>query len=156
EKFLAQGWHNLGTFYSEEGRYAEAATLLRKALASKEKDLGPKDPNIAVTLNNLAVVLLMSGDAAEAERRLNRALEIFKATDNENHPYAIISRNMLAEAYRGQGRSAEAEKLAWTTLELLEKKLGGGDNTKSAVEVAGCLVRLGYALKDQVKNKDAE
>src|SRR5262249_54817389 len=78
------------------------------------------------------------------------------ATDNENHPYAIISRNMLAEAYRGQGRSAEAEKLAWTTLELLEKKLGGGDNTKSAGEVAGCLGRVGYALKDQVKNKDAE
>jgi CHAT domain-containing protein/tetratricopeptide (TPR) repeat protein len=156
DKFLAQGWHNLGTFYSEEGRYAEAAALLRKALAAKEKDLGPKDPNLAVTLNNLAGVLLMSGDAGEAERLLNRALEIFKATDNETHPYAIISRNMLAEAYRGQGRSAEAEKLARATLKQLEDKLGGGDNAKSAIEVAGCLVRLGYALKDQLKNKDAE
>lgn len=156
DKFLPQGWHNLGTFYADEGRYAEAEALLRKALAAKEKDLGSKDPNVAVTLNNLAAVLLMNGDAVEAERLLNRALEIFKATDNETHPYAIIARNMLAEAYRGQGRPAEAEKLARATLKQLEDKLGTADNTKSAIEIAGCLVRLGSALKDQVKYVDAQ
>ncbi|HKB04925.1 MAG TPA: CHAT domain-containing tetratricopeptide repeat protein [Gemmataceae bacterium] len=156
DKFLAQGQHNLGTFYADEGRYAEAAALLRKALAAKEKDLGLKDPNVAVTLNNLAGVLLTNGDAAEAEKLLLRALDIFKATDNETHPHAIVSRNMLSEAYRGQGRPAEAEKQARATLDQLEKTLGAGDNTRSAIEISGCLVRLASALKDQVKNKDAE
>ncbi|MBO0700454.1 MAG: tetratricopeptide repeat protein, partial [Zavarzinella sp.] len=156
DKFLPQGWHNLGTFYADEGRYAEAAALLRKALAAKEKDLGPKDPNVAVTLINLAGVLLTNGDAVEAEHLLNRALEILKATDNETHPYAIIARNMLAEAYRGRGRPAEAEKLARATLKQLEDKLGTADNVKSGVEIAGCLVRVASALKDQVKYQDAE
>ncbi len=156
DKFLPQGWHNLATFYAEEGRYAEAEKLFRNALAAKEKELGADDPNVAVTLNNLAVVLTANGDAAGAEKLLARALEIFKKTKNETHPHAILSRNMLAEAYRGQGRSAEAEKLARGTLEQLEKKLGGAENSRNAVEVAGCLVRLGYALKDQVKYKDAE
>jgi CHAT domain-containing protein/Tfp pilus assembly protein PilF len=156
DKFLPQGWHNLGSFYADEGRYAEAAALLGKALAAKEKDPGPKDPNLAVTLNNLAGVRLANGDAGEAERLLTRALDIFKATDNETHPYAIIARNMLAEACRGQGRAAEAEKLARATLKQLEDKLGTADNAKSGVEIAGCLVRLASALKDQVKYQDAE
>src|SRR5262249_44962179 len=92
----------------------------------------------------------------EAERLFNRALEIFKATNNETHPHAIVSQNMLAEAYRGQGRLADAEKLSRTTLKQLEDKLGAADNARTAVEVAGCLVRLGAARKDQVKYKDAE
>ncbi|HKB05595.1 MAG TPA: CHAT domain-containing tetratricopeptide repeat protein [Gemmataceae bacterium] len=156
DKFVPQGWHNLATFYSEEGRFAEADALFRKALAAKEKDPGPKDPNVAVTLNNLAGVLLASGDAAGAERFLTRALEIFKATSNEAHPHAIVARNMLAESYRGQGRAAEAEKQARATLQQLEKELGSGENARDGIAVAGCLVRLGHALKDQVKYKDAE
>jgi CHAT domain-containing protein/Tfp pilus assembly protein PilF len=156
DKFLAQGWHNLATFYSEEGRYAEAETLFRKTLAAKEKDLGPSDPNVAVTLNNLASVRLASGDAKGAEELLTRALEIFKKSNNETHPHTIVARNMLAEVCRSQGRLADAETLARATLKQLEKTLGAGDNARNAVAVAGCLVRLGHVLKDQVKYKDAE
>jgi tetratricopeptide (TPR) repeat protein len=58
---------------------------------------------------------------------------------------------MLAEAYRSQGRPAEAVKLAGDTLTRLEKVVGKDDPA-----VAGCLVRLGHALKDQVKYQDAE
>jgi CHAT domain-containing protein/tetratricopeptide (TPR) repeat protein len=156
DKFLPQGWHNLATFYSDEGRYAEAEPPLRKALAAREKDLGPNDPNVAVTLNNLAGVRLASGDAKGAEELLTRALEIFKKSNHETHPHAIVARNVLAEVYRSQGRLADAETLARATLTQLEKKLGAGDNARNAVEVAGCLVRLGHALKDQVKYKDAD
>src|SRR5262245_42324626 len=156
DKFLPQGWHNLATFYLSEGRHAEAGTLFRKALAAKEKDLGPDDPNVAVTLNNLAGVLLADGDAAGAEKLLLRAVEIFKKTKNESHPHAIITRNMLAEVYRSLGRLAEAETLARDTLRQLETTLGGGDNSRNAIELAGCLIRLGQVLKDRVKARDAE
>jgi CHAT domain-containing protein/tetratricopeptide (TPR) repeat protein len=155
-KFLAQGWHNLATFYLGEGRHAEATALFRKALAAKEKELGPDDPNVAVTLNNLAVVLLSDGDAAGAEKLLTRAVEIFKKGKYETHPHAIIARNMLAEVCRSRGRLAEAETSARDTLGQLEKALGGADNSRNATEIAGCLVRLGYVLKDRVKNKEAE
>src|SRR5262249_28309446 len=74
DKFLAQGWQNLATFYLSEGRHTEAADLFRKALAAKEKELGPDEPNVAVTLNNLACVLLADGDAPGAEKLLIRAV----------------------------------------------------------------------------------
>src|SRR4029078_10470949 len=50
-KCLAQRQHNLAAFYLGEGRLGEATDLYRKALAAKEKELGPDDPNVAVTLN---------------------------------------------------------------------------------------------------------
>src|SRR5262245_3446271 len=70
DKFLPQGWHNLATFYLGEDRFVEAVALFRKALVAKEKSLGPDDPTVAVTLNNLACVLLADGDAEGAEKLL--------------------------------------------------------------------------------------
>jgi CHAT domain-containing protein/tetratricopeptide (TPR) repeat protein len=156
DKFLAQGQHNLATFYLGEGRLAEAIALFRKALAAKEKELGPDDPNVAVTLNNLAGALLADGNAAEAEKLLLRAMDIFKKGKYETHPHAIITRNMLAEVYRFQGRLAEAETLARDTLTELQDAIGTSDNSRNAIKVSACLVRLGYVLKDRVKNQDAE
>lgn len=156
DKFLAQGQHNLATFYLGEGRLAEAIALFRKALVAKEKELGPDDPNVAVTLNNLAGALLADGNAAEAEKLLLRAVEIFKKGKYETHPHAIITRNMLAEVYRSQGRLAEAEALARDTLKQLQDALGPSDNSRNAIELSACLVRLGSVLKDRVKNQDAE
>src|SRR5262249_12191090 len=37
-----------------------------------------------------------------------------------------------------------------------ENALGTSDNSRNAIEVSACLVRLGYVLKDRVKNQDAE
>jgi CHAT domain-containing protein/tetratricopeptide (TPR) repeat protein len=156
DKYLAQGQHNLATFYLGEGRHAEAIALFRRALTAKEKELGPDDPNVAVTLNNLAGALLADGDAAEAEKLLLRAVDIFKKGKFETHPHAIVTKNMLAEVYRSQGRLAEAETLARDTHKQLENALGSNDNSRNAIEVSACLVRLGYVLKDRVKNQDAE
>ena len=111
---------------------------------------------MAVSLNNLAGVLLADGDAAGAEKLLTRAIDIFKKSKNETHPQAIVTRNTLAEVYRSQGRLPEAESLARETLRQLEATLGTADNARNAVELAGCLIRLGHALRDQVKNMDAE
>lgn len=156
DKFLAQGHHNLATFYLGEGRLAEAIAGFRQALTAKEKELGPDDPNVAVTLNNLAGALLADGDAAGAEKLLLRAVDIFKKEHYESHPHAAITRNMLAEVYRSQGRLAEAETLARGTLKQLQDALGSSDNSRNGIEVSACMVRLGYVLKDRVKNQDAE
>jgi CHAT domain-containing protein/tetratricopeptide (TPR) repeat protein len=156
DKFLIQGWHNLATFYLGEGRYTEAVQLFLRALQAMMKSLGPDDPQVAVTMSNMACAMLANGDATEAEKHLVRAVDIFKKSNNETHPHAIVTKNMLAEVYRFQGRLSEAETLARETLKQLETTLGRADNSRNAVEVAGCLVRLGYVLKDRVKTKDAE
>jgi CHAT domain-containing protein/tetratricopeptide (TPR) repeat protein len=156
DKFLPQAQHNLATFYLGEGRYAKAGPLFLTSLHAKERSLGPDDPNVAVSLNNMAGMMLADGDATGAEKLLTRAVNIFKKSKNETHPHAIITQNMLAEVYRTQGRLAEAEALARESLRKLETSLGSADNSRNAVELAGCLVRLGHVLKDEVKNKDAE
>jgi CHAT domain-containing protein/Tfp pilus assembly protein PilF len=156
DKFLVQGWHNLATFYLGEGRHAEAIQLFLRALQAMMKSPGPDDPQVAVTMNNMACAQLANGDAAEAEKFLLRATDIFKKTNYETHPHALITKNMLAEVYRSQGRLAEAETQARDTLRQLENTLGGADNSRNAVEVSACLVRLASVLKDRVKNKEAE
>src|SRR5262249_45061773 len=120
------------------------------------KSPGPDDPQVAVTMNNMACAQLANGDAAEAEKFLLRATDIFKKTNYQTHPHALITKNMLAEVYRSQGRLAEAETQARDTLRQLENTLGGADNSRNAVEVSACLVRLASVLKDRVKNKEAE
>src|SRR5262249_47929443 len=82
--------------------------------------------------------------------------DIFKKSKFETHPHALITKYMLAEVYRSQGRLPEAETLARETLKQLESTLGTAENSRNATEFSACLVRLGFVLKDRVKNKDAE
>jgi hypothetical protein len=46
--------------YRHEGRYGEAEALLKRALAIRERAFGKDNPNVANTLNNLALVLVSS------------------------------------------------------------------------------------------------
>ena len=47
----------MGTVCRAQGRYAEAETLFRRALAIREKALGPERPEVAKTLDNYAELL---------------------------------------------------------------------------------------------------
>ena len=156
DKFLVQGWHNLATFYLSEGRNTDAIHLFLRAAQAMMKSPGPDDPQLAVTLNNMACAMLAEGNATESEKLLLRATEILKKSNFETHPHALITKNMLAEVYRSQGRLSEAETQARETIIQLEKALGTANNSRNATEMAHCLVRLGYVLKDRVKTKEAE
>ena len=56
------------------GRYAEAQTFFEKALAIREKALGPEHPDVAASLNNLAELYRAQGQYAKAEPLYQRAL----------------------------------------------------------------------------------
>ncbi len=47
--------------YRCAGKYDEAEPLYRRALAIKEKALGPQHPNTATSINNLAELLRSQG-----------------------------------------------------------------------------------------------
>src|SRR5882724_11841925 len=51
----------------DQGRYAEAEPLLKRALAIREKALGPDHPDVAMSLNTLAALYQERGRYAEAE-----------------------------------------------------------------------------------------
>ncbi len=62
--------------YQAQGRYAEAGSLYRRALAIKEKALGPEHPRVATTLENYAALLRKTGRTTEATKMEARAKAI--------------------------------------------------------------------------------
>jgi tetratricopeptide (TPR) repeat protein len=63
---------------SEQGRYSEAIPLAQRALAIREKSLGPDHPDVATSLNNLALLYNNQGRYADAEPLYKRSLAIWE------------------------------------------------------------------------------
>src|SRR5271157_2209273 len=68
--------NNAAVTLEQAGDYAGAEPLVRRALAIREKALGPDHPDVAACLNNLASLLRTTGDYAAAEPLFRRALAI--------------------------------------------------------------------------------
>jgi tetratricopeptide (TPR) repeat protein len=81
--------------YRDQGKYAEAEPLHVRALAIREKALGPDDPDVADSLNNLGLIYDGQGRSAEAEPLFQRALAILKKASGPDHPNAIIVRERI-------------------------------------------------------------
>jgi len=69
-----------------KGNSAEAEQLYRRALAIKSTLLGPDHPDVAVTLNNLAILSKSQADYRKADHAYRRALAILKKTFGPSHP----------------------------------------------------------------------
>ena len=87
---------------TDQGRYAEAEPLYKRALAIREKALGPDHPDVA-GLNNLAELYDKQGRYAEAEPLYKRALAIDEKALGPDHPDVATALNNLAELYRDAG-----------------------------------------------------
>jgi tetratricopeptide (TPR) repeat protein/CHAT domain-containing protein len=107
-----------------EGKYSEAIPLAQRALAMREKALGPDHPDVAVSLNNLATLYNAQDRYAEAEPLFKRALAIHEKAQGPDHPDVGTSLANLAALYQDEGRYAEAEPLFRRGLAIREKALG--------------------------------
>jgi tetratricopeptide (TPR) repeat protein len=75
----ARAWDGLGDVQSAAGATEAAIESYRRALVLWDATLGPAQPRIAVTLHNLAAVLLAAGRCDEAREAVDRALGIWSA-----------------------------------------------------------------------------
>ncbi len=121
--------NNLAVRYHDQGKYAEAEPLYKRALAMMEKALGPDHKEVtnirnnltnlhtaqANELKNLAIRYHNQGKYAKAELLYKRSLEI-----REN--FIVLS--YLAVVYEKQGKYFEAEHLYKRALAIQEKALG--------------------------------
>ena len=69
----------------QQGRYQEALPLYKRALAIREKTLGPDHARTALSLNNLAVLYDTLGQYDEALALYKRALAITEKTLGPDH-----------------------------------------------------------------------
>ncbi|WP_164928885.1 CHAT domain-containing tetratricopeptide repeat protein [Gloeobacter violaceus] len=113
-----------GVQLREAGRYKEAQPLAEQALATREKALGPEHPEVAKSLNNLALLYTERGEYAEAEPLFRRALAIREKAFGPEHPEMAKSLNNLALLYSERGEYAEAEPLFRRALAIREKAFG--------------------------------
>jgi tetratricopeptide (TPR) repeat protein len=116
--------NQFGVFLHARAAYAQAETVFRRALAICEKVLDPEDPDVAMSLNNLAALYNNQGQYGKAEPLLQRALATVEKALGPEDPDVAISLNNLAELYRSQGQYRKAEPLYHRALTIDEKALG--------------------------------
>jgi hypothetical protein len=93
---------------AKAGDLASADELLRSAARSQEEELGPLHPDLANTLNNLAIVAERTGRPSEAEAFYRRAVAIASASLPSEHPMVVASRQNLEDFCRARGLSIDA------------------------------------------------
>jgi len=132
-------------------RYDEAEPNLRKSLEICRTVLPVGHPDIAPSMNSLAMLLKAKNQLAEAESLFREALDIRRATLPAGHPDIAVGMNNLAALLKAQNRLAEAEPLDREALDIRRAALPAGHPG-----IANSLMNLGFLLQAQNNLAEAE
>ncbi len=124
EKEVARSLRDFADRCREQGKYRQAESLYKRALALTESVFGPDHIEVSAVLNNLAVLYKYTGNFDEAERLYRRALAIKEKLLGADHPDVAMTLNNLAVFYKSQKRFDEAESLFQRALAIFERALG--------------------------------
>jgi len=113
-----------GFYLQHYGNLAEARPYYERALAIKEKALGPDHPDTALSLNNLGALLDSMGNLAEARPYYERALAIREKALGPDHPDTAQSLNNLGGVLGAMGEYKDALPYVKQALSIWEKQLG--------------------------------
>jgi len=146
EEKSADVLNQLGLFrHGALAAYAEAQLLVRRALAIRDKVLGPEHYDTTVSLNSLGYILSSQGDYEGARPFYERALAIREKALGAEHLDTATSLNNLAELLLRSQRDYEgARPLHERALAIREKALGAEHPLTAAT-----LNNLGFLLKSQ-------
>src|SRR5262249_44189272 len=90
---------------------ARARLLYERALAIREKKLGPEHPDTVWCLATIGVLLLEEGDAAGARSLSERALAISEKALSPHHRLPKDIARVTADALDALGRTEEAKAM---------------------------------------------
>jgi len=117
----------LAQTYLSLGEYEEAEPHFRRALELNRASLDPNDPNVAISMSNLAQLLQDTNRPTEAEPLLKHGAEIMENSYGPNHPNVATALNNLATLYHETNRLADAEHLFRRALAIDETSLEPND-----------------------------
>jgi CHAT domain-containing protein/tetratricopeptide (TPR) repeat protein len=128
------------------GNYDAVLPLAERVLEIRERALGPSHPEVAASLNNLALLHSSRGDYAKSETLYQRALAIREEALGPEHLEVADTLNSLANFHTDRGRYASAEPLLQRALKIREKWLGP-DHPNVAQSINN-LARLHHSKSD--------
>ncbi|QSQ12704.1 serine/threonine-protein kinase [Myxococcus landrumensis] len=125
---VASAMHNMGNMLSHvPGRNDAAAEYFRRAVAIREKLLGPEDARVASSLSGLGQVLRESGRPGEALAVHERALAIREKAKGPDSQEAAYDRGLVGEALMALHQPRKARPIVERALAVYEKKSFGAD-----------------------------
>ena len=134
------------------GKYGEAETACKEAIALAETSRGPNHSNIAASLGNLAEIYRCQGKLAEAVPLFERSQSIYeKASLPEDLPSLASVMNNRALLSESQGLYELAETLHMQSLKIRLNRFG-----ESHIDVAASYNGLGGLCLVRGKHDDAE
>jgi serine/threonine protein kinase/Tfp pilus assembly protein PilF len=143
--------YSIALYRRRRAEFRAAEALLRHALRLREQFYGPNHPQVAGTLNALAIVLHDTGQLVEAEALLRRAFAIYERTHGlHSHQVANVL-NSLASLAMDTSRLDEAEIFYRKALESNGGCLGQDHHT-----VAISHNNLGLLLRKKGQLGEAE
>ncbi len=104
--------------------YSEAEPLLRDCLRLREANRGPNSPDVAIVLNNLALLLQATNRLARPSRSFAARWRSTSESYGPHHPTVAKSLNNLALLLQATNRLSEAEPLFRRALAIDEKSYG--------------------------------
>lgn len=116
--------HIMGGVYARLGEYDTAAGLLRSALELRRQLHGPRHPEVAESLQSLAVLAWMRGRYDRAETLLRDVLDQRLEFLGPDHLRVAAVRNDLAAVLRRQGELDECETLYRQAIAVRRAQLG--------------------------------
>lgn len=139
---------DMGEAYRELGRFDDAESMHREALAAKQR-LGAPPASTAASLNNVGLTLSERGRFADAEPLLRQALDMWRRHEGPTADVVASGLNNLADVVRQQGRVAEAVPLLEEAI-AIRRQIGGATHPSLAI-VVGHLGRVYSQQGDAAK-----
>jgi tetratricopeptide (TPR) repeat protein len=134
-----------------EKQFAEAASIGRKVLTSRETLLGPDHPDTLASLSNLGTDLHYLGRYEEAESLERRALKARERVLGPDDPDTLLSVANLAATLFRLKQHAEGETLDRRALEGRERVLG-----PNSLSTLTSVSNLGILLHELERYQEAE
>lgn len=139
---LASSLSNLGQLKYKQKDFAQAEALFHRALAIRERVLGPEHFGLVQNINNLAALHYARGELDQAEPLFQRALGISEQHLGESHPDVAVTLNNLARLYFRRNEYASAGPLLARLLSIKEAALGASHPEIAAILTSLAKVRL--------------
>ncbi len=118
----AQMMNVMGTVYQSLGLTSQAEPLLRRAWETRQRILGPRNPDTLQSQQDLSVAVLAQSHYPEAEKLCRETMETRRQVLGPEHHDTVDSTVQLARILGFESRYDEAEKLNRDALEVARRK----------------------------------